>query len=85
MNNSIFKKYEGPLSWNLEVNKHIDTHMYLFLGIIKAVLKSINEYLKENHVYYQFKNSIKKHFYDITKLTIDWCVLTLKNYGNFTN
>ena len=59
-------------------------HLF-FLGLLKTVCQSIDSVLKEHHVYHQFEEKTRKHFNDMTKLSIDWCVLIKKNNGNFTN
>ena len=86
INNNMFQKYEGPAAWNTEINRHIDAPMHLFfLGLVKTVCQCIDAYLKEHHVYHQFEGKTRKHFSDITRLNIEWCVLINKNNGNFTN
>ena len=86
MNNNTFKKYEGPAAWETEINRHIDAPMHLlFLGLAKTSFQTIDNVLKVHHVFHQFEQKTRKHFNDMTKLSIDWCVLVKKNSGNFTN
>ena len=86
MNNNTFKKFEGPAAWETEINRHIDAPMHLlFLGLVKTAFQTINSVLKEYHVFHQFEEKTSKHYNDMTKLSIDWCVLIKKNNGNFTN
>jgi len=86
LNPSNFKRWEFPALWTrgTELTQHVDVIMHLiFLGVIKATIKRIEDWMRSRGKYDGFVKSVSGTLECLQLLTLSWCKALPYTKGNF--
>jgi hypothetical protein len=85
-NPSNFKRWEFPALWTrgTELTQHVDVIMHLiFLGVIRATIKRIEEWMRSRGKYDGFVKSVGGTLESLQLLSLSWCKALPYTKGSF--
>ena len=82
----LFTRWQFPALWSrgTEMSQHVDVIMHLlFLGVIKATIKRIEDWLKSKCKYEGFVKFVRGRLESVQYLRLGWCKVLPYTSGNF--
>jgi hypothetical protein len=83
---NLFKRWSFPVLWNrgTELSQHVEVIMHLiFLGVVKATIKRIEDWLRSKCRYEGFVRMIHGRLESVQSSGLSWCKVLPYTSGNF--